>query len=129
MRIISIIFGYIKWHYSTAFISFTTVWKNILYFIFDFFSIRLVFKNFFDPWKRMSDPYPKSFSLKKYFYAFLTNIIVRIVGMIMRTAIIIVGLACSFTFILFYPLALIIWILMPFITLSLLGMGLLLIFK
>jgi hypothetical protein len=125
MKTISIILGYLKWHYSKAISSLGTIWKNLLYFIFHYFSISLLFKNFFDPWKRMNDSYPKRFSFKEYLFSFLTNIIIRIVGMIMRTFLIIIGLTCYIILAIFYPIVLIIWLLLPFITLYLIATGLL----
>jgi hypothetical protein len=129
MRTSLIIFGYLKWHYSKAIYSLTEIWGNFLYFIFEFFSISLLFKNFFDPWKRMSDQYPKNFDLKKYFYAFVTNIIVRIVGIIMRTVLIIIGLSCYILTAIFYPIVIIVWLVLPFILLAMFGLGLSLIIK
>lgn len=127
MKSILIILGYLKWHYGKAVISLSKIWKNFLFFMAEFFSLRLLFHNFFDPWKRMSDNYPKSFNLKKYFYAFLTNLIVRIIGIIMRTLLIIIGLLSLFGLILIYPLAIIIWLILPLIIAALLSTGLTLI--
>ena len=129
MEIILIILGYLKWHYSKAISSLTNIWKNFLYFISEFFSIKLLFQNFFDPWKRMSDGYPKSFDLKKYFFAFITNVIVRVVGMIMRSALIIISLICYIFSILLLPIVLVCWLLLPFIIIFLIGTGLFLIFS
>jgi hypothetical protein len=129
MKIIFIILGYLKWHYSKAISSLSDIWKNFLYFTSNFFSIKLLFQNFFDPWKRMTDSYPKSFDLKKYFYAFIANLIVRIVGMIMRTGLIIIGLASYIIMALLYPIILIIWILLPLFIITLIIIGLILIIK
>lgn len=123
MKLIIVILGYLSWHYGKAIISLTKIWKNFLYFIFEFFSIRLLFLNFFDPWKRMADKYPASFDLKDYFNAFITNLIVRAVGIIMRTGLLIIALACCLLFILFYPLILVIWLLLPFIIIALFFVG------
>jgi hypothetical protein len=127
MQIILIVLGYLKWHYGKAIRSLTRVWQNFLFFISEFFSIKLLFRNFFDPWKRMTDPYPKSFSFKEYFYAFLTNLIVRIVGMLMRTTLIIVGLIAYLVLIGLYPVTLISWLALPLIVLALISFGLFLI--
>jgi hypothetical protein len=129
MKIIFIILGYLKWHYSKAISSLSDIWKNFLYFTSNFFSIKLLFQNFFDPWKRMTDSYPKNFDLKKYFYAFIANLIVRIVGMIMRTGLIIIGLASYIIMALLYPIILIIWILLPLFIITLIIIGLILIIK
>jgi len=129
MKIILIILGYLKWHYSQAILALWNIWGNFLFFIFEFFSIKLLFQNFFNPWKRMTDYYPKSFDLKKYFTIFIVNTITRIVGIIMRTALIIISLTCYFLLLIAYPLALVIWLLLPVIIVSLILTGIFLIFK
>ena len=129
MKITLIILGYLKWHYSKAIYSLTNIWKNFLFFIFEYFSINLLFKNFFSPWKRMTNNYPKKFSAKKYFYTFTANLIVRVVGMIMRLCLIIIGLASYALLALFYPVALILWLFLPLIILILITDGLILIIK
>ena len=129
MQIFLIILGYLKWHYGQGISSLTNIWKNFLYFISEFFSIKLLFKNFFDPWKRMTDNYPKSFDLKEYSYIFLVNLIVRIVGIIMRTFLIIIGLTCYILMILLYPIVLVTWIFLPLIIFCLIVTGLFLIIK
>ena len=78
----------------------------------------------------MTDGYPKSFDLRKYFYAFIANSIVRVVGMIMRSVLIVIGLSCYVLLALAYPLALIIWLILPLFIITLIGTGLfLVIFK
>jgi hypothetical protein len=129
MRIISIIFGYLGWHYGQALISLTRIWGNFLFFSKEFFSLRLLFSNFFDPWKRMSDRYPTNFNIKEYFYAFITNIIVRVFGMIMRSFLIIIGLGAYVLLAILYPLIILLWILLPLITTAILIVGILLIIK
>lgn len=123
MKIILIILGYLKWHYGKAIRSLTNIWSNLFTFIFNFFSLNLLFRNFFDPWKRMTDDYPIHFSLKNFFFTLITNIITRLVGIILRFILIIIGLTVCVLFILSYPLALLIWILSPAIILILLGIS------
>ena len=129
MRIMLVILGYLKWHYGKAILSIWQSWKNFLYFILEFFSLSLLFKNFFDPWKKMTDSYPKSFSLKAYFFAFLTNQISRLIGIVMRTLLIIIGLICYITLTLLFPLALAVWLILPFIIILLIVEGVYLIIK
>ena len=127
MKIVAIILGYLKWHYSKAFVSLTIVWRHFLEFIVDYFSIKLLFKNFFDPWKKMGDVYPKSFNLKIYFSVFMTNLIVRAIGMLLRTIFIILGLASLILLILLYPISIIVWLVLPFIIIGLFIFGITLI--
>jgi hypothetical protein len=129
MKIILIILGFLKWHYGRAVRSLIAIWGIFLSFVANYFSIELLFTNFFDPWKRMTDAYPKKIDLKEFFYAFITNIIVRILGILMRTFLITIGITAYTITILLFPLALICWLLLPFIVLSILMIGVFLIFK
>jgi len=129
MNIILVILGYLKWHYGKAVRSLGSVWKNFLYFILDFFSIQLLFENFFDPWKKMTDPYPSLIEFKEFFYILVTNIITRIIGIIMRTILLLIGLVCYIIFAILYPLALIIWLALPIIITVMIISSLYLIFK
>jgi hypothetical protein len=124
-----IILGYFRWHYGRALYSLTKIWKNFLFFISEFFSLRLLFSNFFDPWKKMTDSYPKNFDLKKYFSVLITNTIVRVVGMLMRTVLILAGLFSLLILILSYPILLLVWLILPIIVLALIQEGLILIFR
>ena len=127
MKTTLIILGYLKWHYGKALSSLTAIWKNFIIFTYNYFSIADLFKNFFDPWKRMSDPYPNSFSFKEYFYTFITNAIVRFIGIIARTILIIVGLTSCTICILLYPAVLITWLFLPAILIYLICSGIFLI--
>lgn len=129
MKMMGLILGYLQWHYGKAIKSLGAIWKNFFTFIFHFFSINLLLKNFFDPWKRMNDSYPHKFDPKLYVYAFITNTITRIVGMIMRSVLLITGLISLGILIILYPIALILWLITPLIILALLWSGLQLILK
>jgi hypothetical protein len=75
----------------------------------------------------LADTYPKKFSLKIYSTTFLINSIMRIVGMILRSIIIIIGLACCAVYIILLPFSLIVWLALPFIIAFLIIYGLILI--
>ena len=128
MKILSSFFGYLKWHYGKALITTFSLWKNILFFLLNFFSIKSLLANFFTPWKRLADTYPKKFDLKIYFFTFIANTIMRIVGMILRAIIIIIGLSCCAIYIITLPLTLLIWLALPPIVIGLIVYGLILIF-
>lgn len=128
MKFLTTFAGYLKWHYGKALMTTFTFWKNILIFLFDFFSIKSLSGNFFTPWKRLADSYPKKFNLKIYFFTFLVNIIMRIVGILLRSIIMLVGLAFCIIFIILLPVTLIFWLALPLIIISLIIMGLILIF-
>lgn len=128
MNIITTILGYLKWHYGKALMTTFTFWKNILIFLYNFFSIKSLTGNFFTPWKRLADAYPKKFNLKVYFFTFLVNSIMRIVGVILRSIIILIGFLFCLIYIALLPVTLLFWLALPLIIIFLIGSGLILIF-
>jgi hypothetical protein len=128
MKILSSFLGYLKWHYGKALITTFSFWKNILVFLFNFFSIKSLIGNFFTPWKRLADSYPKKFNLAIYFNTFIANSLMRIVGMILRTVIIIVGLICCAIYIVLLPITVLVWLLLPPAIIAIMVYGLVLIF-
>ncbi len=129
MKAIFILFGYLRWHYSKAIFSLSSIWIDFLKFSCDFFSIKLLIKNFFDPWKKMTDNYPKWYDIKKYLEAFITNIIVRIVGVIMRICLLLIWLLCYIILLFLYPFILLVWLILPIIVIVLISYGLFFIIK
>ncbi len=132
MNFLKTILGYLKWHYGKALFATFSLWRNLLFFLLRFFSLKSLFANFFMPWKRLTESYPKDFgldseTLKKYFNTFIVNIIMRFFGMIFRTFAILIGLLCCLTFILILPLTLAFWLVLPVLIIGSLLFGLILI--
>lgn len=128
MNFLSVFLRYLKWHYTKALLSTFSLWKNILVFLFNFFSIKSLLGNFFTPWKRLADNYPKRFNLQIYFFTFLVNTIMRVLGVILRSIVILIGLLTCLVYIVILPLTLIFWLALPPIIAWLIIKGLLLIF-
>jgi hypothetical protein len=132
MNLIRTILGYLKWHYGKALFSTFKLWKNLLYFLVHYFSLKSLFTNFFTPWKRLTEGYPAKFNLdkgtlEKYFSTFLVNTIMRIFGMLFRTFAIIIGISCCLSFILILPLTLGFWLFLPILIFLSILLGLILI--
>lgn len=129
MRFLAIIVNYIIWHYTRAILEFSHIYKNILSFLLNFFSIPILVQSYFAPWRRMGEDYTKNIvtDLEDVASVFVVNLIMRIVGMVMRTVIIVFGLLLVSVVALFYPVLLILWLILPLIlvVLVMLGFGLL----
>ena len=124
MRYLTIFLGYLKWHYGKALLIAFLFWRNILVFLFNFFSIKILLKDFFTPWKRLADSYPKHFDIKAYFFTFIANTLMRIVGMVLRAIVLFVGIISCAIFIILLPVIYFIWIVSPFVVLALILYGL-----
>ena len=130
MRFLAIIVSYFVWHYTKAILEFSHIYKNIISFVFNFFSIPVLVQSYFAPWRRMGEDYTKNIvtDFADVTSVFVVNLIMRLVGMVMRTIIIVFGLLFVIGVALFYPILLVFWLLMPLIiiVLIMLGFGLLL---
>lgn len=109
---------YISWHYTTAIISYFKIWSNFLWFVNDFFSIQILIRTLFAPWQRIRENYNAgSLDVQGFFESLVANILMRIVGAIVRLITIIIGII--FLLIVFTAglLGFFIWLLLPFLIL------------
>lgn len=83
---------YLSWYFFETSRSILKAWRNFLKFNLNYFSISLLFKTFFSPWRRYRWIYPKGFDIGKYFEVFFSNLISRTLGAILRFFLIIIGL-------------------------------------
>jgi len=89
MNALGIIAHYLHWHYTKAFAEVFGLWLNILWFIKEFFSFSLLIKTFFSPWKRLKDT--GSGGVGGFFEGLIITTIMRIIGIGMRTVVLVFG--------------------------------------
>lgn len=82
----------ISWHFFEVPKEILRIWKNFLLFNLNYFSIPLLLKTFFAPWRRYKETYGRGFDIGKYFEVFFANLIYCALGAIMRSFLIITGL-------------------------------------
>ena len=80
----------------------------------NYFSIPELLKTFFSYWRRYHDLYGK-FDPWKYFEAFVFNMMSRVIGAILRTAIIFIGLAIEVVILVGGILIFVVWLALPFL--------------
>jgi hypothetical protein len=88
----SIFFQWFLWQFFDVPSAILKAWKNFLLFNLNFFSVPLLLKSFFSPWRRYQWAYPRGLDIGKYFEVLISNLISRILGAIMRTFLIIIGI-------------------------------------
>ena len=105
---------YLSWHYSRGLSQWTRNLFNFLSFEFSFFSVKDLLLTLFAPFQRLKENYGKSpVDLEAIFSALIVNLIMRAVGFLVRT-IILVAAALSITVSFVLVLVLIVlWIVMP----------------
>lgn len=85
-------FQYLTWQFLDVPKSILRAWRNFLLFNLNYFSIPLLIKTFFSPWRRYRWAYPKGFDIGRYFEALFSNLISQILGAILRFFLIIIGI-------------------------------------
>ena len=88
---ISLFGAYFFWHYTTAFKDLWIHLKNFLWFFYHFFSLPVLARTFFDPWKRMEERYPRGLNVGGYASTFIINSMMRTIGAFMRTILLLFG--------------------------------------
>ena len=105
---------YLKWHYGRALADFRGVWVDLLWFVGHVFSVPMMLRTLFSPWRRMNEALPRSFmDLEAIGEALIVNVLMRIVGFVAR--IVIIGIALlSYAFLsVAGVLALAVWLSLP----------------
>lgn len=88
----NIFFQWVFWQFWEVPGNILKAWRNFLKFNLSYFSISLLLKTFFSPWRQYRWAYPKGLKIWGYLEAFFSNLISRILGAILRFFLILIGL-------------------------------------
>ncbi|MEK7587143.1 MAG: hypothetical protein AAB453_04730 [Patescibacteria group bacterium] len=124
MKFLYFPFSYLVWHYSLAIRDLVIIIGNLLWFLYHYFSIPILIKTLFSPWRRLSEHY--SHNLLKpgeFFSTLIVNLLMRFFGFIVRSAMIIIGVVVWIGSFLFSILLMIFWLFLPFIIPTLIFFG------
>jgi|SRR3989344_3241895 len=89
------------------------VWKNYLVFAANLFSLSLLLKTFFAPWRKYNWKYPKFFDIKEFFNTLISNAFSRILGATVRIVLIIIGILFQIFVVIAGFIIFIGWLLLP----------------
>src|SRR3989338_7211775 len=95
MNIPVIFFQYISWHYREGVKEVFKAWKNIHWFLYHFFSINILLRTLFKPFRRIREEYGRGFDPGKVAETLAVNIIMRAVGAFIRGALLLVAVAAE----------------------------------
>ena len=109
----NIFFQWIFWQFFETPGNILKAWRNFLLFNLNYFSIPLLLKTLFSPWRRYKVSYGKGFDIGKYFEALFSNLIFRTLGTILRSFLIIIGLLVEVFIIFAGAIVFIGWLLLP----------------
>lgn len=107
--------SYLGWHYSQALVAWWRIYGNGLWFLSHFFSVALLGRTLFSPWRRLAESYPRRLAPEAMAETLVVNLLMRLVGLTIR----VIFLSFSFvvlagTFLLGW-IALIVWLFAPFL--------------
>lgn len=115
---------YLSWHFFDVPKKILKAFKNILLFNLEYFSIFLLLKTFFSHWRRYSFAYPRGFDIRAYAWVFFSNLISRILGAVVRTFLIVLGILVEILILFLGGIVFLGWFFFPFILVLLLYFGL-----
>ena len=88
----SIVIQWLCWQFFDVPRGILKAWRNFLFFNFNYFSVVLLVKTFFSPWRRYQWSFGRGFDIKRWLEAFFSNLLSRILGAIVRSVIVTIGL-------------------------------------
>jgi len=86
---------YLWWQYEAGLVLMFEAWMNVQWFLLHFFSVPELLKSLFAPFHRMRERKKQGFDLEDMFEVFAINILMRIVGALVRLVFIVAGLAAQ----------------------------------
>ena len=110
----NICFKALVWQFFDVPRAILKAWWAFLCFNLDYFSLPILFKTFFSPWRRYHYPYGRIFEIKENTQVFIFNAMSRIIGSILRTAFIILGLSVEILILVGGLIIVLAWLVLPF---------------
>jgi len=120
----NIFIQYLCWQFFEMPGKILNAWRNFLKFNLNYFSISLLIKTLFSPWRRYRMSYGKGLDIGRYLEAFLSNLIFRLLGVIMRIIFIIIGLLVEIFIIFAGAILFFSWLILPALLIAGLVFGL-----
>jgi len=114
----NVISVWLIWHFLEMPKFLLGVWKNYILFALNYFSLPVLLKSLFAPWRRYKWNYPKGLAVGEFFSTFISNTFSRFMGAIMRIVLIAVGIIFQIFVILAGLIIFLLWILVPFIIIA-----------
>lgn len=112
---------YLFWHYTRAWLDIARLYSNFAWFLYHFFSIRILLGTLFSPWKRLHEGRREAEA--GILGAFLINSIARVVGALIRFVTVSAGVISLIFLTAAFVFVLLLWLFMPLAVLFLFAGG------
>lgn len=123
MAIVILFWQILVWHYFVAPIQFIKIWRDLMWFLYHFFSIPVLTSTLFSKWKRIGEVRHKRLDIGDFLATFFVNTVMRIVGFFIRSVTIIVGILSIVLFIGIGMVLFVAWFLYPVVVVILFVAG------
>ncbi len=117
MSSLTLPFNYLLWHYTTAWSDLIRLYTNAVWFFWHFFSIRILVGTLLAPWHRLREASSKETA--GFLGSLIINLILRMIGFVARTVIILSGFLTLVLFSLFSLAFFALWLVLPIVALGL----------
>ena len=124
MLFLSLAQDYLLWHYSRAFFELFHLWSNFIWFIINFFSLPQLVRSWLSPWRRITEERGEKWNLEDLAGYLIIGFVSRLVGFVIRTGVIVVGLTSLILVILIGVLVFSLWLILPLLIIGLIITGL-----
>lgn len=116
---------YIRWHYTYALHDFVGIGENFLWFLYHFFSLPTLTRTLFVPFYRLSEKPHKNIVAdpEAWAEALVVNTMMRLIGALMRTSLILTGVVVLCVSALTTLLLFVAWVLAPLLLFFLIASG------
>lgn len=111
----NILISWLGWQFVKVPKFLLEAWQNYIYFALDYFSLPILLKSFFAPWRKYRWNYPRGFDLVEFFNTLVSNAISRVLGALVRVVLIVAGILFQIFVLLAGAAVFLFWILVPFI--------------
>lgn len=121
-------YKYLYWHYTKGVKRYLEIWRDFIWFFWNFFSIPLLLRTLFSYWHRDITRMGRGFDPKEFLQTLAFNFISRGVGAVVRLFTILFALIIEILIILFGAVFFIVWLGLPLVAVGSLISGFLLVF-
>ncbi len=114
---------FVLWLFVESTMNIVKTWFFFLRFGMEIFSVPLLVRTFFHPWRRYFTGYPKGFNPALMFESFFGNIMSRVIGMVLRLFFIFLGIIFDAFIFIIGLVVLMLWMAGPFLSFYMLFTG------
>lgn len=114
---------YVWWHYVLVWLDIARLYIDFIAATANLFSLKILVRTWWLPWRRLGEAYPNHFSPGEYLSTFIINTLMRMVGIIIRSILLVVGVVACVLVALAGLLGVALWLILPFIILALVVLG------